>query len=145
MKRFLLVVSLVGVCLLALSPLPSQASPEGIPPGVYVTNVTAADVPPGLPPEIQAALVGEWSLELTGNGIYLVHKDGAFGVMGSYTTNSARLVMHDELGPFACTEPGQATAVYDWSFDGESLTLRLIHDNCLVRVIPATAHPFELQ
>jgi hypothetical protein len=145
LKRTLIAVSLLVVCCLVLSPAPSQASPQGIPAGIYVTNITEADVPPGLPPEVAAALVGEWSLELTDSGVYIVEKDGAFAVMGSYVSNSARLVMHDELGPLSCSGPGEATGVYDWSFDGEFLTLSAVHDGCTVRTVPATSHPFQLQ
>lgn len=145
MKRTFVVVSLLVLSCLVLSASPSQAHPRGVLPGVYVTHITAADVPSELPPDVAAALVGEWRIEFTHYGIYLVQKDGAFAVLGTYVSNPSRLVMHDELGPFACSGPGQATAVYDWSFDGTLLTLGLVHDGCVVRIVPATSHPFVRQ
>jgi hypothetical protein len=143
-KKTLLAVSLVVVSLL-LVPAPSQALPHGIPPGVYVTHITPADVPPGFPPDVASVLPGTWTLEITGSGVYVVHKDGEFVVFGWYVSNKNNFVLHDELGPLACSGAGQATGVYSWSFDGENLTLKVIHDNCSVRIVPSTAHPFERQ
>jgi hypothetical protein len=145
MKRTLIAVSLGMICLLGLFPAASQATPHGIPAGVYVTHITPADVPPDFPPDVAAALPGEWALEITGSGFYIVHKDGAFAVFGRYVSNPRRFVMHDEIGPLSCTGAGQATGIYNWTLDGDELTLTLVHDNCGVRIVPTTSHPFERQ
>jgi len=144
-KKALLTIPLLALAMLVLSPAASQASPDRIPPGIYVTYVTPADVPADYPPDVAAALPGTWEMEITGSGVYVVHKDGQFVVFGRYVSNESRFILHDELGPLSCSGAGQATGIYDWSFDGEDLTLTLVHDNCGVRAVAATAHPFELQ
>ena len=144
LKRMLLVMSVLSVVALA-APAATQASPEGVPPGVYLTHITPADVPADFPPDVAAALPGTWELEITASGVYIAHKDGQFVVFGKYVSNRRRFIMHDELGPFACTGAGQKTGIYDWSFDGENLILTPVHDNCAARRVPTTSHPLELQ
>lgn len=132
---------------LALIPASAGASPFGFPPGIYTTTITDADYPPGFPEEGKAP--GTWTSEFTADGRVIVTHEAFAGVLveGRYVSNPARLVVTDESGPFACfnLNPGWATAVYGWSFDGNQLTLTAVRDACFARAIVFTAHPLQLQ
>lgn len=132
---------------LTLIPASAGASPFGFPPGAYTTTITDADYPPGFPEEAKG--LGDWELEFTADGRFLATYEplGFVVIEGRYVSNPARLVMTDESGPFASSNfnQGWATAIFDWAFDGDELTLTLVRDAFLSRAIVLTAHPLQLQ
>lgn len=130
-----------------LVPGSAGASPFGFPPGTYTTTITDADYPPGFPEE--AKVPGTWTNEFTADGRLIVTHEDFDGVLveARYVSNPARLVMTDESGPFSCLNlnPGWATGVYEWTFNGSELTLTVGQDACFPRAIVLTAHPLQLQ
>jgi len=122
------------------------ATPKTLPTGVYSTTVTVTDIPATFPPEFVELLVGEWQTEYTSAGSYIVTKDGSIVVVGRYTSNATHLIMSDLQGAYACTdEPGIATGVYNWSLNGNELTLSPIRDRCVGRSAVLSAHPMQGQ
>lgn len=150
-KRLRIWIALLPILALlvavAVVPDSAGASPPGFPPGTYTATITEADYPPGFPEEGKAP--GIFSNEFTADGRLIVTHEDFDGVLveARYLSNPARLVMTDESGPFACfnLNPGWATGVYEWTFDGSELTLTVVHDACFPRAIVLTAHPLQLQ
>lgn len=116
------------------------------PAGVYTTTITPADIPPDLPPEVVAILVGQWQIELTEDGANIVSKSGEVAVIGRYTAGPSHVVIHDEAGPLACFDaPGIATGIYTWTSQNDELTLTPVLDRCFGRQLVLTAHPLQKQ
>ena len=136
------------IALLALTALlpPAVASSENLPPGIYATTITAADLPAEIPPEFVAILVGYWEVEFTESGSHLVSKDGSPVAVGRYNSNPSRIVMTDLEGPLACTDAnGIATGSYRWTLSGNELLLTNANDRCEGRQLVLTAHPLQKQ
>jgi len=134
-KYIVLSLALVAV-LVALSPsVPNaMARSANVPTGIYTTTLTEADIPDSFPPEYIPVLVGDWEIEFTGSGSYIVSKDGYAAVVGRYNSNPARIIMTDLQGPLSCTdEPGIATATYRWTLVGDQLIFTAVHDRCAGR------------
>ena len=120
----------------------TEATAQTFPPGNYLTTITAADIPPGFPPEVIPLLLGDWYTEYTASGSYVVTKDGEIVSVGRYVPAATRLVMRDLYGPLACKDDnGIATGIYHWSFENNELTLTAINDRCFGRAMVLTAHP----
>ena len=140
-------IKLVSAALLigiALSLPNAKADTTKLPSGVYATTIIESDVPPFFPPEVIEILVGEWHIEFTENGTYVVTKDGEIVVVGRYTSNQARLIMTDLQGVYSCTDtPGIATGVYSWSLQNNELTLVAVLDRCDGRPVALTTHPLH--
>jgi len=128
---------------LVLSLMGARISPQTLPPGIYETSITEADIPPFFPPEAIPVLVGQWQIEFTEAGSYIVTKDGDVVIEGRYTSNPARVVLTDLDGPLACVGPGMATGVYAWSLDDDQLNLSVVRDGCAGRSLILTAHPLQ--
>jgi len=72
-----------------------QADSTKLTPGIYTTTIVGSDIPPTFPPDVAVILVGQWQIEFTQAGTYIVTKDGEIVVIGRYTSNSFRFVMTD--------------------------------------------------
>jgi len=124
----------------------ASASSANVPTGIYTTTLVAEDIPAEFPPEFIPVLVGDWEVEFSESGSYIVSKDGYPGVVGRYNSNPARIVMTDLQGPLSCTdEPGIATATYRWTLAGDELILTTVNDRCAGRNFVLTAHPLQKQ
>jgi len=146
-KYIVLSLALVAVLVAVSPPAPNaMAHSANLPPGIYTTTLTEADIPDSFPPEFIPLLVGVWETEFTESGSYIVSKDGYPGVVGRYNSNPARIIMTDLQGAFACTdEPGIATATYRWTLAGDELILTAVKDRCAGRNLVLTAHPLQRQ
>jgi len=123
-----------------------QADSTGITPGIYTTTIAGSDVPPEFPPDVASILVGQWQIEFTEGGTYIVTKDGDIVVIGRYTSHSSRFVMTDLQGALACTDaPGIATGVYRWSLANNQLELLSVLDRCAGRQLVLTTRPLQKQ
>jgi hypothetical protein len=130
--------------------LPASAAVAGsavsLPGATYVMTLGPGDFPPFFPPEIVDLLSGDWQLDLTDPRTYVTRLNGDAVVVGRYTANPARLVMHDQTGPLTCpAESGLAHAVYAWSLDGEELSLASVQDRCEGREFVLTVKPWQKQ
>ena len=127
--------------------LPSaETSSAKLPPGIYTTTITEADVPSSFPPEAIAILVGQWQSEFTEGGAFIVSKDGDIVVIGRYNSNRSRVVLTDLQGAYSCTDaPGIATGIYNWSLENDELVLSAVLDRCAGRQLALTAHPLHKQ
>jgi hypothetical protein len=130
-----------------LASIDAEAGRIQLPPGTYTATITESDIPPGFPPEAIPVLVGQWQIEFTEAGTLIVSKKGeGVVVVGRYTSNPVRYVTTDLLGPLACVdEPGEATGVYEWTFENNELTLTVVHDRCAGRAFALTVHPLQKQ
>jgi hypothetical protein len=147
-KYIALSLALVVAVLVVVSPsVPNaMANSANVPPGIYTTTLTAADIPAEFPPEFIPVLVGDWEIEFSESGSYIVSKDGYPVVVGRYNSNPSRIVMTDLQGPLSCTdEPGIATATYRWTLAGYELILTTVNDRCAGRNLALTAHPLQRQ
>jgi hypothetical protein len=148
MKAYVVLSLALVIALLACTASPATvvASSANLPPGIYATTITEADIPAEFPPEVVALLVGYWEVEFTESGSYIVYKDGSPVATGRYNSNPARLIMRDLDGVLACTDaPGIATATYRWTLSGNELLLTTVNDGCAGRNLVLTAHPLEKQ
>jgi hypothetical protein len=146
MKQYTMLSLALAILLGAFTVSPSKvgASSANLPPGIYSTTITGADIPAEFPPEASAILVGYWEIEFTDSGSFIVSKDGAPAVVGRYNSTPGRVVMRDLEGPLACTDaPGIATANYRWTLSGDQLLLTTGEDRCFGRNFVLTAHPLE--
>jgi hypothetical protein len=121
----------------------ASAAPS-LPNATYTMTLGPEDFPPFFPPEIVDLLSGDWELDLTDPRNYLIRLNGAVVVIGRYTANPARLVMHDLDGPLACPG-GLAHAVYAWSLDDDELRLASVQDRCDGRTFVLTTKPWDTQ
>ncbi len=138
-----LVIALVALVTAAPN---ADASSVNLPAGIYTTTLTAADIPDEFPPEVVPLLVGDWEIEFSESGSYIVSKDGFPVVVGRYNSNPARVIMTDLQGALSCTDqPGIATASYRWTLSGDDLLLTAVHDGCAGRNLILTAHPLQKQ
>ena len=146
-KCIVLSLALVAVLVVVSPSVPNAvAHSANVPPGIYTTTLTEADIPDSFPPEYIPVLVGNWEIEFTESGSNIVNKDGYPVVVGRYNSNPARIVMTDLQGPLSCTdEPGIATATYRWTFQSNELILTAVKDRCAGRNLVLTAHPFQRQ
>ena len=120
------------------------AGPAGVPPGAYSVTVTAADIPPGFPPEAAGILVGTWTTEFAENGETYITKDGEPVAEGRYTSSKKHLIMTDLSGPLACTDAnGIATGVYTWRLDNDELTMTPVLDRCFGRAFVLSLRPMS--
>jgi hypothetical protein len=128
-------------------PAHAVAAHTALPPGLYVSVITAADFPPGFPVEVIELLTGTWTLDLQSGGRYVVSLNGAPLVEGVFTANPARFVMRDLAGPLSCQleHQRQANAVYSWSLIGGALTLQVVKDHCAERAFILTFQEWQQQ
>jgi len=134
-------VLLMSVTMLLPSTL---ADSGGLPSGTYGITVTLSDIPPEFPAEAAEILVGTWWVEFDENGAAEVYKDGEAVATSKYTSNKAHLVYTDLDGPLACLDGhGIATGVYNWSFDGNQLSLSTVLDRCFGRNFVLTLRPLQ--
>jgi len=148
MKRYIVLsLALVAALVIASGWEPKAvAHSANLPTGIYTTTVTAADIPAEFPPEYIPILVGDWEIEFTEAGSFIVAKDGFPVAVGRYNSTSARIVMTDLEGALACTDaPGIATAIYRWTLAGDELVLTTVNDRCAGRNLVLTAHPLQKQ
>ncbi|MEO8436478.1 MAG: hypothetical protein ABI596_16390 [Pyrinomonadaceae bacterium] len=142
---FSLALVIASVALVTAAPN-AGASSVNLPAGIYTTTLTAADIPDEFPPEVVPLLVGDWEIEFSESGSYIVSKDGFPVVVGRYNSNPARVIMTDLQGALSCTDqPGIATASYRWTLSGDDLLLTAVHDGCAGRNLILTAHPLQKQ
>lgn len=148
MKTYVaLSLALVIVLIAFVASVPTAAaSPTDLPPGIYATTISEADIPAEFPAEVVALLVGYWEIEFTESGSYIVHKDGFPVTTGRYNSNPGRIQMKDLEGALACTDaPGIANATYRWTLSNNELLLTTVNDRCAGRNLVLTAHPLEKQ
>jgi hypothetical protein len=127
-----------------LTPAMSAAATPTLPQAIYGMTLTQADFPPFFPPEVVEFLSGDWELDLTDPRRSVTRLNGEVVVVGRYTANPARLVMHDTGGPIACLgEPGMAQGIYAWSLVGDQLTLTAVLDRCQGRPFVLTVKPWQ--
>lgn len=139
--RFLLVVVVLVLLIGSLAACnPAPAAPS---PGTYSTRLVEADMPTELPEEVRGFLQGSWEIVLGNDQLFQVIKDGEIAIEGSFTATQDQIVFTDEEGPAAEPESGPGT--YEWHSDGQTLTLTLIDDTSLGRILVATAHPLTKQ
>jgi hypothetical protein len=129
----------------ALHAIGAKANRNQHPTGTYRTVITEADLPPDYPPEFILLTTGQWEVEFSEDRRVFVVKEGAVVVERCYTSNPVRLVMTDLYGPFACLDSGWATGVYDWAFANNELTLTVVQDACIGRLIVLVTHPLQKQ
>ena len=101
--------------------------------GSYVTTITDADVSPDT-----KAILGKWELILTDEGPFTLLQNGEVVVHGSYTVTDTNISFSDSEGKLACQE--QDAGVYTAVLDKETLTLKLVEDNCAGRRIVMLSH-----
>ena len=146
-KYIVLSLAMVAMFVVVSPSMPNvMAQSANLPPGIYTTTLTEADIPDSFPPEFIPVLVGVWETEFTESGSYIVSKDGYPAVVGRYNSNPGRIVMTDLQGPLSCTDaPGIATATYRWTLAGDVLVLTTVNDRCAGRNLVLTAHPLQKQ
>lgn len=129
---------------LSASAAVASAAPS-LPNATYAMTLVPDDFPPLVPLEIVELLSGDWELDLTDPRSYVVHLNDEVVVEGRYTANPARFVLNGGSGPLACVgEPGIGQGVYDWSLEGDELSLAVVHDNCGGRGPVLTGRAFVL-
>jgi hypothetical protein len=121
----------------------ATGSAAALPSATYAMTLSLDDFPPGVPPEIVGLLSGDWELDFAAGQTYLIRLNGDVMVQGRYTSNPARLVVHDVAGPLACPG-GLAHAVYAWSRNGNTLNLIAVQDRCDGRAFVMMAKPWEI-
>jgi hypothetical protein len=86
-------------------------------------------------------VLGDWELQLTAKGLYMVIKDREVVVEGHHTISGDQVVLTDEKGKFACTiPPDEPTGTYQWKSEDGRITFSTVEDNCPGRNLVLTAH-----
>ena len=147
MKRsIMLTLAIVAILAAVSASVHAVAESANVPSGIYTTTLTEADILAVFPPELVPLLAGDWEVEFTESGSYIVSKDGFPAVVGRYNSNPGRIVMTDLQGPLSCTDqPGIATATYRWTFSSGELLLTSVNDRCPGRNLVLTAHTLQKQ
>ena len=74
-----------------------------------------------------------------------VKKGGELEVEGSYAFKADQVELTDNSGPWACTEPGQKSGTYHWTYDKGMLTFSIVSDKCKGRSGDLTGKPWKKQ
>ena len=166
-KLFIWLMAVIGLvlvgCATTTSPLPPDtpaASPEQaddrvqsttlpFPPGTYVASIKAEDyfeIPNYSANSFEAYLVGDWEITFDEEHHYSTTKNGDFlAAEGNCTMTEDEIVFTDKSGAWACLSPDEENGIYKWAFDGQTLTLTAVEDQCPGRTYAFTSRPFSLQ
>jgi hypothetical protein len=109
-------------------------------PGTYVTTITQED-------SSKYSIIGTWELTLDEDNHWSATYLGSVVAEGRYTLTPDQIVFTHEKGVYThtCTSIGAETGTYKWAFDGETLTLITIEDECADRNEVWTTHPWTRQ
>ncbi len=114
--------------------------PHSLPLGTYSTTITEADITPNISPGSASFLTGVWELILLEKDGYVVTKNGRYVAEGHCTMAENLIVFTDERGPMACSWAGKMAGSYKWAFDGQTLNLTMVEDQCSSRNFIFTRH-----
>lgn len=70
------------------------------------------------------------TLTFDDKGNVRVKKGDELEVEGSYAFKADQVELTDNSGPWACTEPGQKSGTYRWTYDKGMLTFSIVADKC---------------
>ena len=145
------------------------ASSAAFPLGTYAVEVTRADMPAAMPPLVVALQLGVWEATFAEGGRHTLSKDrqiawqdrilseaGQVALEGQYAATQNQIAFYNDKGPLGCDirerdtrpffPPGlparARSGVYDWGFDGKTLTFVKVADDCPGRAAVFPAHPW---
>ena len=124
----------LGAALVVLLVLAACAPQPSLAPGAYASAITREDT-------TSYIIIGDWELTLTEQNAYSLSKDGDFWEEGNYNLTQDQVEITMELGKYPCG----ATGTYNWTSDGEALTLTTVGDTCEGRSTILTTHPWSPQ
>jgi hypothetical protein len=84
----------------------------------------------------------EFTVTFTDDRKYLFKDQDRILVEGSYIISGDKIVLTDESGIVACTEPDTSTGQYQWEFDEKQLIMNKIEDLCEGRISNLTEKPW---
>ena len=127
--------------------LAACAGRPALPSGAYASVISRNDAlsQDELSATARGIVAGYWEMRLLNGSHYMLITDGNIvAEQGRYRLTGGQLTLTAERGFFACTHParsGQAQATYQWVFEGETLTLMALADECPTRHAVLTMHP----
>jgi hypothetical protein len=83
----------------------------------------------------------EFTIIFTDDRKYFFKFNDKILVEGSYILSGDKIVLTDESGTVACTEPDTATGSYEWKYGDEKLFFSKIEDRCEGRISNLTKKP----
>jgi hypothetical protein len=126
-----------------------QSTTLPFPPGTYLASIRAEDyfeIPNYSSTKFETFLVGDWKITFDEEHHYGATRNGNFlAAEGNYTITEDEIVFTDEGGPWACLSPNEENGVYKWAFDGQTLALTAVEDQCPGRTYAFTSRPFSIQ
>jgi hypothetical protein len=134
----------------AVSPAAQQ------PVGTFTMQMVASDFNPAFLDEIggvsAADYQGRWELALDGQGHYLATSDNQLlKIEGLYSLTPEQLVFYGGKWSASCANTGDmgrrpyhAPGAYNWSFDGKTLALTTISEDCAARKMVLQSHALTL-
>jgi len=102
--------------------------------GIYTTNISENENTDGRYSDSLSSLDGLWELSLYENGVYIITRDGKHIAEGQCIITDNQVIFTDERGLLACDCAG----LYGWEFDGKTLSLTNIEDQCGKRIVILT-------
>jgi len=130
----------------------SAAEPSTTPTRAPATPTPSPTPLPSFPPfdhgQIPAEIIGTYAftvfdkesqIELLSDGTYALHGAGAFGVgpvlvRGEYGVFDDTMKFGNEITLSSTARACVGDGAYGWSFDGETLSLTLVEDECAVDI-----------
>ena len=83
----------------------------------------------------------EFTITFTNNRKYYFKNKNRILVEGSYIISGDKIILTDESGTVACTEPDTTTGRYEWKYGNERLIFSKIEDYCEGRISNLTKRP----
>ena len=88
-----------------------------------------------------AFTIEELTITFTDDRKYFFKHHDKILVEGSYIISGDKIILTDESGAVACTEPDSATGRYEWKYGDERLIFSKIEDHCEERSSNLTRNP----
>jgi hypothetical protein len=114
------------------------AAKPSLPLGVYTITITLED-------NIGYDTAGTWLLTLAEGNRYSFTYFAFVFAEGRYSLTRDQIAFTDEGGPYPCKGPSEETGTYKWALDEKALILTTVEDQCVVRNVILTAHPWSKQ
>ena len=111
----------------AMAPTPTLNPYLAMIAGTYETELAKDDLPAGVD------LAGKWELRFTENGVVNLYWDGSPAARGTFTISEDLVVF-----PKSGKDP---EGTYQWSLDGDVLTLTVVSDSYQDRMLVSTTKP----
>lgn len=133
---FVTSLKLISIFVLALIATGCSSEPKAFPVGTYAVTFTEAD-------NIRIGtdlMTGTSSITFTDTGDFTLSAPKVV-INGQYTVIGDQVKFEESNPSFPCAS--EPSYIYQWKLEDDQLTFSAIEDNCFLRTLAMTIHPYE--